>query len=208
MKTNNKINLLLILLLILFSMLIMTVDAQDIKIRQRDLPKNYYPATIIDGDTVAIVKLRRVIVYPKLIFKNNKERQAYYKLIRDVKKTLPYAQLVYETLIETYEYIETLPNDKERQKHLKKMEKELYKEYKPELKKLTYSQGKILLKLIDRQCNQSSYALVKAYLGPLRAGFWNFFAGFFGASLKTNYDPKGKDKMLERVATLVENNLI
>jgi hypothetical protein len=140
--------------------------------------------------------------------KNEKEKRRYNKLVRDVKRVLPYAKLVYETLIETYEYIETLPDEKSKQEHLKRMEKELFKEYKPELKKLTFSQGKLLIKLIDRECNQSSYNLLKAFLGSFRASFWNLFAGMFGASLKTEYDPEGKDFMLERIVILVENGLL
>ena len=95
-----------------------------------------------------------------------------------------------------------------RQAHLKRMEKELFAQYKPELKKLSFSQGKLLIKLIDRECNQSSYNLLKAYLGSSVRAFWNFFAGMFGASLKSEYDPKGKDAMTERVVVLVENGLI
>ncbi|MDR2473350.1 MAG: DUF4294 domain-containing protein [Tannerella sp.] len=163
----------------------------------------------IEGtDTVPIVFLKEVLVFQPLNFKNEKERTEYNKLVRDVKKTLPFAKLVYETLIETYEYIETLPNDKARDKHLKQMEKDLFKQYKPELKKMTLSQGKLLIKLIDRECHQSSYKLVGAFLGSFRAGFWNLFAGLFGASLKTEYDPKGKDAMTERVCQLVERKLI
>jgi hypothetical protein len=141
-------------------------------------------------------------------FKNERERRNYTKLVRDVKRTYPYAQLIYETLIETYEYMETLPDDEARQNHLKQMEKELFKQYKPELKKLTFSQGKLLLKLINRQCNQSSYNLLKDYLGSFRAGFWNIFASLFGASLKTTYDPKGEDATTERVVVMVERGLI
>ena len=163
----------------------------------------------LDGkDTVPIVNLREIYIYPQVKFKNKREQARYTKLVRDVKRTLPYAKMVYETLIETYEYIETLPDEKSRQAHLKRMEKELFQEYKPQLKKLTFSQGKLLIKLIDRECNQSSYNLLKAYLGSFRAGFWNIFAGMFGASLKTEYDPKGKDAMTERVVVLVENGLI
>lgn len=104
--------------------------------------------------------------------------------------------------------METLPNEKAKQQHLKRMEKEMFKEYKPQLRRLSYSQGKLLIKLIDRECNQSSYNLLKAYLGSFRAGFWNFFASMFGASLKSQYDPKGKDKVTERVVVLVENGLL
>ena len=152
--------------------------------------------------------LPEIYVYPDLRFRNEKERQEYTKLVRDVKRTLPYAKLIYNTLIETYEYIETMPNDKAREVHLKRMEKELYNQYKPELKKLTLTQGKLLIKLVDRECNQTSYSLVSAYLGGFRATFWNVFAGMFGASLKSSYDPKGKDAMTERVVVLVERGQI
>ena len=163
---------------------------------------------VINGDTIAVVNLREVYIFPQRKFKNKREQAKYNKLVRDVKRTLPYAKMVYETLIETYEYIETLPTEKAKQEHLKRMEKELFAEYKPVLKKLSLSQGKLLIKLIDRECNQSSYNLVKAFLGSFRAGFWNLFAGLFGTSLKTEYDPYGKDALTEQVVILVENGLI
>ena len=172
------------------------------------LPPNYYKATVLNGDTIPLIHLPEIFVFKPIKFKNKREEQRYTKLVRDVKKTLPYAKLVYATLIETYEYMETLPNDESREQHLKKMEKDLFKEYKPVLSKLSLSQGKLLLKLINRECNQSSFDLLKAYLGSFRAGFWNFFASIFGASLKTEYDPTGKDYEIERVVILVERGLI
>lgn len=178
------------------------------KIKTNIVPEGYQKAQVYNGDTVAVVNLREVFIYPAVRFKNKKDQVKYDKLVRDVKRTLPYAKMVYETLIETYEYMETLPNDKARQAHLKRMEKELFAQYKPELKKLSLSQGKLMIKLIDRECNQSSFNLLKAYLGGFRAGFWNIFAGMLGASLKTEYDPKGKDAMTERIVVLVENGLI
>lgn len=193
-------------LLVLFALLCLKGNAQ--QVITNVLPEGYQRATLEGTDTVAVVALREVVVFPEIKFKNEKERVKYNKLVRDVKRTYPYATLIYDTLIETYEYMETLPDDKTRQKHLERMEKELFKQYKPELKKLTFSQGKLLLKLIDRQCNQSSYNLLKAYLGSFRAGFWNIFAGLFGASLKTTYDPNGEDAMTERVVILVERGLI
>lgn len=184
----------------------MGVQAQSLKINT--VPEGVQRAYLDGRDTVPLVRLQEVYVYPEIRFKNKREEAKYTKLVRDVKRTLPYAKMVYETLIETYEYMETLPDDKARQAHLKRMEKELFQQYKPELKKLSYSQGKLLIKLIDRECNQSSYHLLKAYLGSFRAGFWNFFAGMFGASLKSEYDPKGKDALTERVVVLVERGLI
>lgn len=194
--------------IVFITALLCSFKGQAQNINLKDLPPGLHKAVIDRGDTIAMIQLREVIVYPELRFKNKREKQNYDKLVRDVKRTLPYAKMVYYTLIETYEYMETLPNDKAREKHIKRMEKELFQQYKPELKKFTLSQGKLLIKLIDRECNQSSYNIVKAYLGSFRAGFWNIFAGVFGASLKSEYDPKGKDAQTERVVVMVERGLI
>ena len=190
-----------------------SVDAQEpstniLRKANRYLPEGVQFGVIEGNDTIPFFFLKEILVFPPLTFKSNKERLEYDKLVRDVKKTLPYAKIVYNTLIETYEYIETLPDDKAKDAHLRRMEKELFKQYKPELKKLTLTQGKLLLKLVDRECNQSSYQLVNAFLGKLRASFWNLFATMLGANMKTEYDPKGKDAMTERVVQLVERGLI
>lgn len=203
MSWKNRYGLLLLLSIGLFT----KGKAQD-PLRTNIVPEGYQRAQINNGDTIAVVNLREVYIFPQRKFKNKREQAKYNKLVCDVKRTLPYAKMVYETLIETYEYIETLPTEKAKQEHLKRMEKELFAEYKPVLKKLSLSQGKLLIKLIDRECNQSSYNLVKAFLGSFRAGFWNLFAGLFGASLKTEYDPYGKDALTEQVVILVENGLI
>lgn len=169
------------------------------------LPHNQQRVVIENGDTIPFVRLRSVYIFPPMVFKNKKQEMEYWRIVRDVKRTLPYAKLIYETLIETYDYMETLPSEKDKTKHLKKMEKELFQTYKPILKKLTLRQGKLLIKLIDRECNQSSYLLIKAFLGTFRAGFWNTFASLFGASLKQEWDPQGDDKQLEMICILVES---
>lgn len=163
------------------------------------------PAIIYNGDTIPHITLRLVYVYPELKFKNKRQERYYYKLVRDVKKTLPLAKEVRNAVIETYEYLETLPDEEAKQKHIKAVEKGLKKQYTPRMKKLTFSQGKLLIKLVDRECNQSSFQLVRAFMGPFKAGFYQTFAALFGASLKKEYHPDDEDKMIERVATLVEN---
>jgi len=160
------------------------------------------------NDSIRVITLNDVYVYPPRAFKNFGEEEKYLKLIRDIKKTLPFAKLIYATLIETYEYIMTLPTEKEREEHLKRIEKDLYEEYMPVLRKMSLSQGKLLIKLVDRECNQSSYNILKAFLGPFRAGFWNLFAGMFGASLKTTWDPNGKDAAAEQIIEFVEMGLL
>lgn len=98
-----------------------------------------------------------------------------------------------------------MPNDKARTRHIKMVEKGLKEQYTPRMKKLTFAQGKLLIKLVNRECNQSSYQLVKAFMGPFKAGFYQAFAALFGASLKKEYHPDDEDKMIERIVTLVEN---
>lgn len=166
------------------------------------------PVCVYKGDTIPCITLRNIYVYPKLKFKNKRQERYYYKLVRDVKKTLPLAKEIKRAVIETYEYMETLPNQKAREQHMKLVEKGLKQQYTPRMKKLTFSQGKLLIKLVNRECNQSSYQLVKAFMGPFKAGFYQAFAALFGASLKKEYHPEDDDKMVERVVTLVENGQI
>ena len=156
------------------------------------------------GDSIKYVEMNNVYVYGPLEFKNEKQRKAYNILVFNVKKVLPIAKEVNRAIIETYEYLETLPNEEARKAHMKVVEKSIKAEYTPRMKKLSLSQGKLLIKLIYRETNSSSYDLVKAFLGSTRAVFYQSFAWMFGASLKKQYDPQGKDRLTERVVRLVE----
>lgn len=166
------------------------------------------PMCVYQGDTIPHVQLRDVYIFKPMIFKNEKERREYDKLVRNVKKTLPLSKEIYKITLETYEYLQTLPDEKTKEKHIKRVEKGLKEQYTPRMKKLTFSQGKLLIKLVDRQCNQSSYELVKAFMGPFKAGFYQTFAGLFGASLRKQYDPHGDDKLTEQVILMVESGQI
>lgn len=176
-------------------------------------PKDYrgvYPYVEESGDTLTMVMLRNITVYPKLKFKNKKQEQFYWRTVRDVKKTLPYAKLICETLLETYEYIETLPTKEAREAHLKKMEHDIFEQYKPALKKFTRSQANLLVKLIQRETDQSGYDIIKAFLGSFRAGFWQTFGRFFGVNLKGKYRPDKdeKDAIIERICVGVEQGVL
>lgn len=155
-------------------------------------------------DSIQYVELNNIYIYPKPVFKNEKQRMAYNRLVYNIKKVLPIAKEVNKIIVETYEYLETLPNKKAKDAHMKLVEKSIKKEYTPRMKKLTYSQGKLLIKLVYRECNSSSYNLVQAFLGPVKAGFYQAFAWAFGASLKKDYDPNGVDRLTERVVQQVE----
>ena len=157
-----------------------------------------------EGDSIQYMEMNNVYVYPQLTFKNKKQAQSYMRLVTNVKKVLPIAKEARQMLIETTELLEILPDEKAKEEHIKRVEDDIFRTYKPKMKKLTYSQGKLLIKLIDRECHSSSYEMIKAFMGPIRAGFWQVFAWGFGASLKKEYDPDGKDRLTERVVRMVE----
>jgi len=184
--------------------------AEDTPSVRRDNIRGYSWRVDEDGDTVLVVFMRDLTVYPAENFKNRKEEEFYWRTVRDVKLTLPYAKLIAETLVETYEYIETFPTQKEREDYLKKMEKALFEQYKPVLKRFSKRQAKVLIKLIQRETHQTSYEIVKAFLGSFRAGFWQGFGKLFGVSLKSKFKPdKDKnDALLNRIARRVEQGTI
>lgn len=175
-----------------------------------DFYKGYYWKVDEAGDSTIVYVLADVYCYPALKFKNKKEKEEYDRLVRNIKITLPYAKLIAETLIETYEYIETFPTQEERDNYMKKMEGEIFKQYKPVLKRFSKNQAKILIKLVQRETHQSSYNIVKAFLGTFRATFWQGFGKLFGVSLKSSYDPDNdsEDGRMERIATQVERGLL
>lgn len=159
-------------------------------------------------DSIQYVEVNNVYVYPEPVFKNAKQRMAYNRLVYNVKKVLPIAKEVRKIIIETGEYLETLPNKRAKDAHMKLVEKGIKEEYTPRMKKLTYAQGKLCIKLVYRECNSSSYQLIQAFLGPVRAGFYQAFAWAFGASLTKKYDPNGVDRLTERVVRQVESGQI
>lgn len=165
-----------------------------------------YHTVTAEGDTVLVLVFNEITVFPPMKFKDRKQEQFYWRTVRDVKKTLPYAKLICATLLETYEYIETFPTQKEREDYLKKMEKSVFNQYKPILKKFSKRQAKMLVKLIKRQTDQSGYDILKAFLGSFRATFWQGFGRLFGVNLKGKYEPSRneEDAIIERVCTLVE----
>ena len=140
---------------------------------------------ILDGDTMYQYLLPEMPVYAPLKFKSNRQRKRYNKLVHNVKTVLPIAQEVNALITETYETLQMIPDKKSKDE-----------------------QGKLLIKLVDRECNQSSYEIVKAFLGPFRAGFYQVFAWTFNASLKKEYDPENDDKLVERVVREVEAGLL
>ena len=192
----------LIFLILFLSFIAVHLNAQE----QTTTIKGYVvPICVYKGDTIPSMRMPTLYVYKPLVFKNKKQQQEYNRLVRNVKKTLPIAKEVNRAIIETYEFLQTLPDEKAREKHLSMVEKSVKEQYTPRMKQLTLSQGKLLIKLVNRETSSSSYELVKAFLGPFKAGFYQAFAAIFGASLKKEYHPENEDAMIERIIILVEN---
>lgn len=200
----------LITLSIALSSLTIALAQEEIAIDEVDIDDPSFVPTVkigkalVDGDSILFMQMNNVYVYPQITFKDEKQAAAYLQLVKNVKTVLPLAKEANMILLETYEYLETLPDKKSKDAHMKKVEKCVFETYKPRMKKLTYSQGKLLIKLIYRECNSSTYDIIKAFLGPFRSGFWQAFAWAFGASLKKEYDAEGTDRLTERVVLMVE----
>jgi len=193
-----------------FLLLSFAVMAQDKKRQEVDMDSPTFVPTVKvgkvleDGDSIQYMEMNNVYVFPPITFSSKKQQNAYMRLVKNVKTVLPIAKEARLIMMETAEYLETLPNKEAKDEHMKRVEKSIMKEYKPRMKKLTYSQGKLLIKLIYRESNSSGYELIQAFLGPVRAGFYQAFAWAFGASLKKEYDPEGIDRLTERVVLMVE----
>ena len=165
-------------------------QAQDKKRQEVDMDSPTFVPTVRvgkvleDGDSIQYMEMNNVYVFPPVTFSSKKQQGAYMRLVKNVKTVLPIAKEARMIMMETAAYLETLPNQKAREEHMKRVEKSIMQEYKPRMKKLTYSQGKLLIKLIYRESHSSGYELIQAFLGPVRAGFYQAFAWAFGASLK------------------------
>lgn len=197
----KKLNILI--LMILFNGLVLLSWGQPVE-EPLPLRSHRLGVQILDNDTVYLAFLRDIYVFPKMQFKNQQQEKFYWKTIRDVKKVLPYAKIVGSELIRVNALLGDIEKEKDRRKYLAQYEKEVFKRYEPELRKFTLNQGRLLLKLIDRECNSTSYDLIKNYRGSVAAFFWQGIARIFGSNLKSEYDATGNDKIIERVILLVE----
>lgn len=169
----------------------------------------YALSTVYKGDTIPTFELYEVTIYAPRTFSTKRKQKQYDKLTRNVIKMYPISQEIKAILVETYLYMQTLPDDEARQKHIEDVEEGVWEQYYPVMRRCTLAQGKLLIKLIDRECNQTSYELINAFAGRFKATFYQAFAALFGASLKKEYDPtEGEDEMIEEIIYLIENDMI
>ena len=162
-------------------------------------------ATILDGDTIAYMSLPIIRVYAPKVFKNKAKQRQWSRLVRNVKKTYPYAVLAANKMKEYEAILINVENEKEKKRLMKLAEEDLKNQFEKDIRNMTFSQGKILIKLIDRETGETSYAIVKELRGTLSAFFWQSIARIFGANLKDEYDAQGDDKMIEEIVIMIQN---
>ncbi len=163
---------------------------------------------LIDEDTIPYVNISGIEIYDFKIFKTKRQAKRNSRLIRNVKKVYPWAKLAGQKLMEYETLLAGVESDREKRRIMKQVEQEIQHEYGGELRKLTISQGKILIKLIDRETGDTSYDLVQDFRGNFAAFFYQSFARIFGYNLKNRYDPDGKDRNIEIIVRMIENGLI
>ena len=159
---------------------------------------------IADGDTLYMAWLHEVWVYPPMQFKNKKQEKFYWRTVRDVKKCLPYAKMITKDMQYADQELAKLPDKKSQKKWWRAYERYLFKKYEKDFRGMYASQGMMLMKLMDRETNRTSYELIKQYKGKTSANFWQFIAKLFKNDLKEEYDAADKDRITERVINLVE----
>ena len=189
-----------LLLITLFIAILLPLGAQEEK-KERIVVN----ARILDGDTIPVISLQELKVYAFKPYKNKKEARRMTKLIRNVKIVYPYAKIAGIKLREYEEILAGVDDKKTRKKIMKQAEKEIEEEFGDDLRDFTFSQGKILIKLVYRETGASSYELVAELRGKFRAFFWQAFARIFGFNLKNGYDPKGEDADIEFIVQMIED---
>jgi len=174
----------------------------------REITGSTVMARVENGDTILVMELQPVDIVAAREFSSWREQRRYNRMVRNVKIVYPYAHKAGIMFREYLEHLEGLDTERERRQFTKEAEKMVRDHFEEDLKRLTFSQGLILLKLIDRETQHTSYDILRDFRGAFSAVFWQSLARLFGFTLKTEYDPYGEDKMLEEIVQLIEAGLI
>jgi hypothetical protein len=165
------------------------------------LPDRFYVLQKVDrdGETLPEIEIKEVNIVGKKSPKATFQYWKYERLVYNVKRVYPYALLVRKKLADVNLKLEGMKNEKERKEYIREFEKQIFKDYEGDMQEMTITQGRILIKLIDRETENTSYELIKEYRGKITAAFWQGIARIFGSNLKDEYDPYGDDAVIEKI---------
>jgi exonuclease I len=193
----------LVFIILVVSILVTDISGQvdSLKHKNDSLPDKFYVIQKIqrNGETLPEVEIKEVTIPARPSPVRKSDYRKYERLVSNLKRVYPYALLVRKKLSEVNEDLKNIPNEKQRKEYMKSVEKNVFDEYKGDMEQMTISQGKLLIKLIDRETQNTSYALIREYRGKFSAAFWQGIARFFGTNLKEEYDPFGDDALIELI---------
>jgi len=177
-----------------------------VKNRTDTLPDKFYliPEVERDGVKLPEVEIKEVTVQARPTRAQRREFRQYERLVSNIKKVYPYALIVRTKISEVNEELKGIPDDRERRKYLRDVEKDVFSEYQDDIENMTISQGRLLIKLIDRETQNTSYVLIRDYRGKFSASFWQGIARIFGTNLKDEYDPYGEDALIEAIINEID----
>ncbi len=157
-----------------------------------------------DGVSMPEVDIKAVTIIAPPSPSNRSEYRRYERLVYNIKRVYPYAYMVRIKLGKVNEDLKNIKSERDRKEYIKNVEKDVFADYEGDMRQLTITQGRLLIKLIDRETQNTSYDLIKQYRGWFSAAFWQGIARIFGTNLKDEYDPWGEDILIELIIGEIE----
>lgn len=198
---------------LIFSILVIfftanTISGQQdtLKHKNDSLPDRFYLLQKVERDGVSMpeVEIKEVTVFARPKSAKKSDYRRYERLIYNIKRVYPYALMVRIKLSQVNEALKNITDEKDRKNYIKDVEKDVFTEYEDDMRDMTITQGKLLIKLIDRETQNTSYVLIRDYRGKFSAAFWQGIARIFGTNLKAEYDPYGDDALIEAIIREVD----
>ncbi len=213
MELSRRIGIVFSVLFLVFPLFVFSQEYRTVSVKEyldnRDeLRGKIVMGKIEDGDTSLFVKVKPIKIFPPRKFANKRQYRRYNRLTRKVQKMYPYALEVKRIFHETELVLMTMDDEKEKRKYLKKAEKKLKADFEDDIRGMTFSEGRILIKLIDRETGHTSYELIQHFKGNVSAMFWQSVARMFSTNLKYDYDAKGEDEWIEEIVAKIENGVL
>ncbi|MCD6346190.1 MAG: DUF4294 domain-containing protein [Bacteroidales bacterium] len=165
-------------------------------------------AHVLTGDTIPHIDLEAISIRPERVFKNRRSARRYWRLVYNLKKVIPYSKIIATEVKDVDIGLSRLETDRERRKYIKSVEDSLWSGYEKDMRQMTISQGRLLFKLVDRETSGTTYYWIEEYRGKVSAFFWQGVARLFSSNLKSEYDPEGKDKLIEELILDIERGYI
>ena len=195
-----------VVILIMVNLFAISYGQERDTVRADSVPSVYHvlKTATFDGQTYPLVELKEIYVVGRMPKGVRFDYRRHSRLVYNVRRVYPYAMMVRDEFGRVNRLLETMPDEKAQRNFMQQYEKELLDRYEGDMRKLTFTQGKILIKLIDRETQITSYELIRQYRGKFSAGFWQGIARIFGANLKSTYDANGDDYLIEQVIKEIE----